>query len=299
MNVHHLELFYYVARYEGITRAVRRMPYGIQQPAVSGQILELEKELGVKLFQRRPFKLTPAGRELYDFATPFFSQLDEVSSRLREEGAAHLRLAAAPSFLTNHLPAVLEALKQRVPELRLTLREVTPEEAGRLLTNQEVDVAISLHRDHPTPPVRLVELMRLPVVLLAPPGAKHKTLAALVKSGKNGGIKEPLITLISDEVLTQLFLDTLEQRGLSWSPTIEVNTLALVHAYVSRGFGYGVTVGVPVVETPENVRVIRLPKFPQLVVGFSYTGDLNPVAALFLEEARGYVKELAEKTWKK
>ena len=99
MNVHHLELFYYVARYEGITRAVRRMPYGIQQPAVSGQILELEKELGVKLFQRRPFKLTPAGRELYDFATPFFSQLDEVSSRLREEGAAHLRLAAAPGLL--------------------------------------------------------------------------------------------------------------------------------------------------------------------------------------------------------
>ena len=62
MNIHHLELFYYVAKFEGITAAVRKMPYGIQQPAVSGQILQLERDLGVKLFNRRPFALTPAGR---------------------------------------------------------------------------------------------------------------------------------------------------------------------------------------------------------------------------------------------
>ena len=59
MNIHHLELFYFVAKYEGITSAVRKMPYGIQQPAVSGQILHLERDLGVKLFNRRPFAPTP------------------------------------------------------------------------------------------------------------------------------------------------------------------------------------------------------------------------------------------------
>jgi hypothetical protein len=29
---HHLELFYYVARFGGISEAVRNIPYGIQQP---------------------------------------------------------------------------------------------------------------------------------------------------------------------------------------------------------------------------------------------------------------------------
>ena len=38
MNIHHLELFYYVAKHEGISGAVRNMPYGIQQPAVSAQV---------------------------------------------------------------------------------------------------------------------------------------------------------------------------------------------------------------------------------------------------------------------
>ena len=85
MNIHHLELFYYVAKFEGITAAVRKMPYGIQQPAVSGQLLQLEEKLGVKLFNRRPFALTPAGEELYDYCYPFFSRLRDVEERLRGE----------------------------------------------------------------------------------------------------------------------------------------------------------------------------------------------------------------------
>jgi DNA-binding transcriptional LysR family regulator len=66
MNIHHLELFYFVAKHGGIAAAVRNIPYGIQQPAVSGQIARLEESLGTKLFQRRPFALSPAGVELFE-----------------------------------------------------------------------------------------------------------------------------------------------------------------------------------------------------------------------------------------
>ena len=72
MNIHHLELFYYVVKHEGITSAARNMPYGIQQAAISGQIAQLEEFLGVILFQRRPFLLTPPGVKLYTFLKPFF-----------------------------------------------------------------------------------------------------------------------------------------------------------------------------------------------------------------------------------
>ena len=61
MNVHHLELFYYVAKHGGIMPAVRNIPYGIQQPAVSAQVAQLEEFLGATLFQRRPFALTAEG----------------------------------------------------------------------------------------------------------------------------------------------------------------------------------------------------------------------------------------------
>ena len=70
MNIHHLELFFYVARFGGIAEAVRNMPYGIQQPAVSAQVIQLEECLGLTLFHRRPFALTPAGEKLYRFIEP-------------------------------------------------------------------------------------------------------------------------------------------------------------------------------------------------------------------------------------
>src|SRR5260370_31519076 len=99
MNIHHLELFYYVARHGGIGPAVRNMPYGIQQPAVSGQIARLEESLGTKLFNRRPFALLPPGVELYEFTRPFFYEIDHVVEAIRCGSAQLLQGAASSIFL--------------------------------------------------------------------------------------------------------------------------------------------------------------------------------------------------------
>src|SRR5687767_4594770 len=94
MNIHHLELFYYVARFGGVSAAARRIPYGIQQPAISAQIIQLENNLGATLFTRRPFKLTKAGEELFRFIEPFFGGLDELGRRLRGGAEMSLRIGA-------------------------------------------------------------------------------------------------------------------------------------------------------------------------------------------------------------
>ncbi len=123
MNVHHLELFYYVAKHGGISEAVRNMPYGIQQPAISGQVIHLEEFLGVTLFHRRPFALTPQGQELFDFIKPFFENLTPMAEKLRGGVSQHLRIAASETVLRNFLPKVLQELRQKFPKLKVTLRE--------------------------------------------------------------------------------------------------------------------------------------------------------------------------------
>src|SRR6185436_17929397 len=92
MNVHHLELFFYVARHGGVSAAARHMPYGIQQPAISAQILQLEDSLGVTLFQRRPFSLTKEGLELVEFISPFFGGLAKMGEKLRGGSDRRLRI---------------------------------------------------------------------------------------------------------------------------------------------------------------------------------------------------------------
>jgi len=144
MNIHFLELFYYVAKHGGISEAVRNMPYGIQQPAMSGQVIQLEEFLGVTLFHRRPFALTPAGQELYEFIKPFFDNLHPVADKLRGGVAQSIRIGASEIVLRDHLPGVLKGVRKSFPKLKVTLREGYQPQLESWLQNQELDLALIL-----------------------------------------------------------------------------------------------------------------------------------------------------------
>ena len=293
LNVHHLELFYFVAKYEGITAAVRKMPYGIQQPAVSGQLLQLEKDLGVKLFHRRPFALTPAGEKLYDFVYPFFSKLDLIKEELTDGEQNRLRLVASSFVLTYHLPTLLDMLRAEFPALRLTLRDSLPAGVEGLLT-EEVDLAISVIPDRPAAGIKVEPLLKLPLVLLAPPTSDIQTFEELLdrKDTLTHSIPEPLISLPGHEALSRLFEEGLAIYGANWRATIEVNTLELVQAYARQGYGYGVLLRLPGFDVPEGLSIIELPDFPALEIGLLHRGQLKPLAHRFVELAREYVAAL-------
>src|SRR5437762_5365272 len=144
MNIHHLELYYYVAKHGGISEAVRNMPYGIQQPAMSGQMIQLEESLGVTLFQRRPFALTGQGEELYAFIAPFFDNLQPVAQKIRGGVSQHIRIGASEIVLRDHLPAVLQTMEKEFPKLKITLREGYQPELDCWLARRELDLAITV-----------------------------------------------------------------------------------------------------------------------------------------------------------
>lgn len=295
MNVHHLELFYYVAKHEGITEAVRSMPYGIQQPAVSGQMLDLENDLGVKLFKRRPFLLTPAGEELYNYVYPFFSRMKKVRSRVRGEGVEHLRLAASTAVLAHHLPNVLEKMKVDFPNLRLTLREAHSPSAETALLKQDADIAVSLLHGRLPSGIRAEKLLEAPLILLAPVDWKKDTFEKICAVGfrEDYRIHEPLISMLPDETVARLFQQGVTELGLTWTPQMEVSTLELVQTYVEKGLGYGVSVAIPSVDLPKSIRVIPLKGFTPLTVGLLSVGELPLPAQKFREAALQYSEELA------
>ena len=297
MNVHHLELFYYVAKFEGITAAVKKMPYGIQQPAVSGQILQLEDQLGVKLFNRRPFALTPEGEELYDYVYPFFSQMKNVEGLLKGELKNHLRICASASVLRNHLPDVLEQMKLKNPDLKLSLKEVDPSDIYGILMNQQSDIAVSIIHGKLTEGMKSEELLTLPLVLIVPNTIKVKRFEDLLepdpesKDGKGKRARIPLVGLPQHESLQQIFQEKISKIGVSWDVSVEVNSLDVIESYVSRGFGAGVSVAIPgLAQELKGCRVIPLDDFPPLVIGAIYQGNLKPIAAEFLELTKQYAK---------
>src|SRR5664279_2765303 len=196
MNIHHLELFYYVARHGGIMQAVRNIPYGIQQPAVSGQVAQLEEYLGVTLFQRRPFALTPAGEKLYQFIQPFFANLDLIANELQGGKARQIRIGASTIVLREHLPEVFQNVRKRFPNLKVSLREGYPQDFENLLQKEELDLAVTAIEKKPAPGLRSVALVELPLVLLVGKASRISDADQLWGRDK---IEEPLICLPAAE----------------------------------------------------------------------------------------------------
>ena len=297
MNVHHLELFYYVAKHGGISQAVRNIPYGIQQPAVSGQVLALEEDLGTPLFQRRPFALTPAGRRLAEFITPFFENLNEVAAELRGESGQRLRLAASAQALRDHVPELLRSLHQQQPFTRLNLQEAYQAEAEALLTRHEIDMAITEMADRPAAGIKAHTLLRLPLVLLV---RADSTLKAARELWTEEKILQPLIALGEHQTLTRQFHDELRRRhGRQWPVAIEASSIELVETYVSEGFGVGLSVlvpGKPANHGGRSLRTLTLTGFAPLIIAALWQGKLSPVPAGFLELAKKRAAEMQRGT---
>jgi DNA-binding transcriptional LysR family regulator len=287
VNIHHLELFYYVAKNRGISAAVRHIRYGIQQPAISGQVRALEKHLGLELFQRRPFALKPAGRALFSAIEPFFESLESLPAKIRGEAISRLRLAAPATILRDHFPPLLSAEKKRCPNLQLSRYDTNQAGAEDLLHRQEIDLAVvELEASLPSR-IQSRRLLTLPLVLLAPVRSRIRTLNDLPGEIMN----HRLICLPSDEVITKHFQSGLKELSLSWRTAIEVASLDLIEKYVALGFGVGVSVAVPRRKLVPATRRILLPRFPPLTIAALWRDSLSEPAQRFL----GALVTLAQK----
>ena len=112
MDLKQLRYFSAVVEQGSISAAARAL--FMSQPPLSAQVRQLEKELGVRLFDREGHKLTltPAGKLLYDRAQGLLDSAHSVESELRafgRGGSRILRLGRSPASALSDLPLWLRA----------------------------------------------------------------------------------------------------------------------------------------------------------------------------------------------
>jgi DNA-binding transcriptional LysR family regulator len=116
MDLRRLRYFLVTAEEQNVSRAAKRLH--IAQPPLSAQIKQLERELGVKLFDRtgRSVRLTEAGRLLLEEGRRIFVQVDRTVDFVRRVGdgrIGRLTLGFLPSAAHSILPGVLREFPER------------------------------------------------------------------------------------------------------------------------------------------------------------------------------------------
>ncbi len=140
------QLLYFdaVARLKHFGRAAEER--AVTQPALSMQIQEMERELGVSLVERgRTIRLTDAGAEIAARAAAILQQIDGLSdfaSQRQGVLTGRLRLGVIPSIAPYLLPSVLPELQARYPHLELRIRETLTEYLLAQLEDGTLDVAL-------------------------------------------------------------------------------------------------------------------------------------------------------------
>lgn len=252
-----------MARYSGISKAVRHMPYGIQQPALSSQIIALEQDLGTKLFDRQPFRLTAEGVELYQFAQPFFDNIDRVAERIRKRRAPKIRIAGSELILRDYLPHVISALRENHSKLRFGLKAGNQADIETWLTAGEVDLAITGVSGPRRRDFHYLSIAKLPLLLLVP---ASMDINAAQELWARDLIEEPLICLSPGDGVTRAFQAGIKRLKVEWPTSIEASSIEVITRYVANGYGVGVTVDLPALNSNPKVRALPLPHFDPIEV---------------------------------
>ena len=124
ITLYQLRIFLTVTRHHNYTHAAEELY--LSQPSVSAQVHELERLIGLPLFEQvgRRLVLTQAGHMLEEQARKVLSAVEQAAdslNRLRKVEAGHLRLAASTTVGAYLLPKVLGTFHARYPQVELAL----------------------------------------------------------------------------------------------------------------------------------------------------------------------------------
>lgn len=177
LNAKRLEILAAIAEHKSFSAAAEALDY--TQSAVSQHIATLERETGFAFIERtaRPLKLTDAGEQLLEDATPGLDHLRRAERRLRdlaELRTGRIRIGAFPTATAVIVPPALAAFRIEHPDIMTELQEAEPSAMLSRLRDGTLDVAIVYTiagREHPfRPPIALRPLIDDPLVAVLPPG---------------------------------------------------------------------------------------------------------------------------------
>nr|WP_079080544.1 LysR family transcriptional regulator [Streptomyces sp. NBRC 110030] len=176
--VRHLECFVAVAEESHFGRAAARL--GMAQPPLSQRIQRLEKELGVRLFERssRHVSITEAGTLLLAEARELLARAESLRAaarRIRDGESGLLRAALSPDVSGETVAALLADFRRRHAGLELELHELTTAQQLAGFAAHELDVGL-IHHPCDVTGLELGPVLRRDLGVLLPRGAPQTEL---------------------------------------------------------------------------------------------------------------------------
>lgn len=244
MQLQQLTGFYWSGRYGSFSLAGKRLNLG--QSAISHQVKALERELGVKLYERlgRGIRLTSDGEILFEYAASIIQKLDDIDAHFAElahKESRRIVFAAYRGYMMYQLPTCVEKFKKKYPNVQVTImNRILDSEILSMVVAGEIDFGITASWNDFTG-MDYYQTAEYDMFLCTAPDhpfAKRKkvTLREIAK--------EPLILYEKQNSIRRRIDEVFERLGLWHNVIIETGGAGIIKEYVKLGLGVTIISGI-------------------------------------------------------
>jgi LysR family transcriptional regulator, hydrogen peroxide-inducible genes activator len=231
-----LRYFEAVARTRHFGKAAEQC--AVTQPALSMQIQELEKTLGVQLLERSRtgVMLTEAGRDIAGRANRILADTRDIVDFARRQGgvlSGPLHLGVIPSVAPYVLPALLPLVREKYPDLDLHLRETQTHHLVEELLDGGLDLLL-LALPVENPEVETIKLFNDRFLLAMP---KSRQVSNRIRATPELLQQDRLLLLEEGHCLRDQALSYCSLRRIDNIDTFGASNLSTIVQMVAGGLG--------------------------------------------------------------
>ncbi|GMV98520.1 MAG: LysR family transcriptional regulator [Phycisphaerae bacterium] len=234
-----LKIFCDVVRHKSFSRAaaVNR----ISQSAVSQNVLQLEKSLGVRLIDRskRPFQLTPEGQVYFEgckgLVERYYAVEAEVKT-LRNEVAGTVNVAAIYSVGLGDMSRLVQQFAHQYPRATVRLAYLHPDRVYEAVLNEQADVGL-ISYPRAGKDVVMLPWRTEPMVLVCPP--THR-LARLPQVTAKDLIGEPFVAFDEGLMIRKMIDRQFRRHRVEVKITVAFDNVETIKRAVEIGEGVSI-----------------------------------------------------------
>ncbi len=182
MNIEHLKIFYYTAKFKNFTKAAEFL--NITQPSVTRLIYEFQDKLGLVLINKngKSFVLTDPGKKIYEMAEKIFEielKIEECVRDIKQQKSGIINILTTETYGAHFMPEFLVEYKRLYPGILLNVTTLPNDQVVELTSHLECDFGI-ISKKLKNQKLLVKNLLEEKIVLISAPGkplAKRKELS--------------------------------------------------------------------------------------------------------------------------
>jgi DNA-binding transcriptional LysR family regulator len=247
-----------IARCGSIRKAASRL--NVASSAINRQIIALEEEIGVPIFERLPrgLRLTAAGELFVEHIRSVMKDYQKLETRsrgLKMPQAGKISLATTVGLAAGPLPAIVGRFLDEHPRVRVRLRTDGPESVLNAVLTGEVDLGLGLNLSA-APGIRSVANFEVSLGLVVPPGS---ALARQKQAHLADVVGMPLVLAHTSSSLRDVIDLALAPLNVPVEPLLETNSMEMLKQLVKMGTGVTFMNPLDVIEDCRRGELVFLP----------------------------------------